>query len=405
MLWFKSYTEYNFNTRYVKFHSIFFLLQKTMSTFRFWTRKVIPCDLCENPTRLFCNECQQNLCLNCVSQHVDNSLLHVIVPWKNRQLTSVFPRCSLHFGQRCKHQCLQCQTPVCCDCWFGPHQGHLTVDYCFFTASLLVDIRMTTITVKEYVRLFGVVCVGARDSYIFGDNNTIANINIKGQIKNRFPVKCRFWPGSIAVNKHGELIYVDCYNRIVKKLSKTKSKTLIRAPKDCIPNSVCCTRSNTILVFMSRYDRNMIYRYKGKKNTQCIEKNEDGNPIFKDGKGGLYVAENTNEDICVSDTNAELVNVLDKTGKVRFQYDGESAGRKYNFHPRCIVTDLMSRIIVIDTNSYSLHILDKDGVLQKCFNNCKLPNPCGMSLDRKSRLWVGLYDLKELKVIQYLKKT
>lgn len=56
----------------------------------------------------------------------------------------------------------------------------------------------------------------------------------------------------------------------------------------------------------------MIYRSEGKKNTQRIEKNGNGDPIFKDGKGGLYMTENTNEDICVSDTNAELVIVLDK---------------------------------------------------------------------------------------------
>lgn len=49
---------------------------------------------------------------------------------------------------------------------------------------------MTAITVKEYKRLFGVVCVGARDSYIFGNNNTIATINIKGRIKKK-QVSCR----------------------------------------------------------------------------------------------------------------------------------------------------------------------------------------------------------------------
>lgn len=343
-----------------------------MSISKFWTRdrKVFTRDLCETPTQLFCNECQNNLCLNCVSQHVDNSLLHIIVPWKNRQLTSVFLRCSLHFGQRCKDICLQCQTLVCWDCWFNQRHGHITIDYCFLTR-ILAYIRMTTITVTEYERLFGVVCVSENDCYIFGDNNSIAAINIKGQITNRFRVKCRLWPDSIAVNKHGELIYVDNYNRKVKKLSKAKNKTLIIALENCKPNSVCCSRSNTILVFMSRNDRNMIYRYEGKKNTQRIEKNGNGDPIFKDGKGGLYMTENTIKDICVSDTNAELVIVLDKTGKVRFQYDGESAGRKKKFHPTCIVTDLMSRIIVKDTYSYSLHILDKDGVLHKCFNNCK----------------------------------
>lgn len=61
--------------------------------------------------------------------------------------------------------------------------------------------------------------------------------------------------------------------------------------------------------------------------------------------------------------------------------------------------DLVSLIIVIDIYSYFLYILDKDGVFYKCFNICKLKSFCGMSLDYKSRLWVGFYYLNELKVI------
>lgn len=74
-------------------------------------------------------------------------------------------------------------------------------------------------------------------------------------------------------------------------------------------------------------------------------------------------------------------------------------GRKNKFYFICIVMDLVSWIIVIDIYSYFLYILDKDGVFYKCFNICKLKSFCGMSLDYKSRLWVGFYYEKELKVI------
>lgn len=39
---------------------------------------------------------------------------------------------------------------------------------------------MIIIIVKEYKCFFGVVCVGKNGCYIFGDNNVIVVINIKG---------------------------------------------------------------------------------------------------------------------------------------------------------------------------------------------------------------------------------
>lgn len=125
---------------------------------------------------------------------------------------------------------------------------------------------MIVIIVKEYKCFFGVVCVGVCDSYIFGDNNIIVIINIKGRIKNRFFVECWFWLESIVVNKYGELIYVDSFDRKVKKFSKIKNKILVIVLEDCILNFVCCFRLNIILVFMFCNDRNMIYCYEGKKN-------------------------------------------------------------------------------------------------------------------------------------------
>lgn len=71
---------------------------------------------------------------------------------------------------------------------------------------------------------------------------------------------------SIVVNKKGELIYVDSYNRKVEKFSKVKNKILVIVLENCKLNIVCCFRLNIILVFMFCNDRNMIYCYEGKKN-------------------------------------------------------------------------------------------------------------------------------------------
>jgi hypothetical protein len=115
------------------------------------------------------------------------------------------------------------------------------------------------------------------------------------------------------------------------------------------------------------------------------------------------VVENNNGDICASDNNAEKVVVVDKSGRVRFQYDGTPVRKMRAFDPDHLVTDSMSRIIVADNNNACLHILDQNGQFLKCVDNCGLHKPLGLSLDSEGRLWVGQFDLGEVKVIQYMK--
>ena len=43
------------------------------------------------------------------------------------------------------------------------------------------------------------------------------------------------------------------------------------------------------------------------------------------------MSENNNGDICVSDTIANTVIVIDKTGRVRFRYDGTHQGEMRHF--------------------------------------------------------------------------
>ena len=83
------------------------------------------------------------------------------------------------------------------------------------------------------------------------------------------------------------------------------------------------------------------------------------------------MSENNNGDICVSDTKANTVIVVEKTGSVRFRYDGRPARRQETFSPRGIVTDALSQIIVTDYNN-CLHILDQNGQVLRCVDDCGL---------------------------------
>jgi sugar lactone lactonase YvrE len=154
-------------------------------------------------------------------------------------------------------------------------------------------------------------------------------------------------------------------------------------------------------MYTNDWSQHKIVRYQGQTKKQEIARDKDGKAIFEKGKFALYVVDN-NEDVCASDANAGTVVVVNNSGRVRFRYDGTPARRKKPFNPRHIATDSMSHIIVADYNNACLHILDQNGQFLKCVDNCG-DRPQGLSVDSEGRLWVGLRDSGEVKVIQYMK--
>ena len=190
----------------------------------------------------------------------------------------------------------------------------------------------------------------------------------------------------------------------MKIVKLEESETLIAPPGGWKARGLCCTRSGDILVsvFDTEDKTNKVMRYEGQKITQEIHKDEHGIQLFKEGEDMLFLTENNNGDICVSDCNAERVVVVDRSGRLRFQYDGMAANIQESFDPRCILTDSLSHIIVSDINNNRLHVLDQNGKFLGCIDNCGLNTPLGLSLDSEGRLWVGSFFTGEIKVITYL---
>ncbi|XP_061186790.1 NF-kappa-B essential modulator-like [Saccostrea echinata] len=91
-----------------------------------WAQEVVTCDLCNNPTQQFCNNCQVSLCGYCMNKHVEKNgcLTHGIVAYKDRISKLDFPECEFHKDQRCDAYCKQCDVPVCIKCVISFHNGH-----------------------------------------------------------------------------------------------------------------------------------------------------------------------------------------------------------------------------------------------------------------------------------------
>ena len=272
----------------------------------------------------------------------------------------------------------------------------------FSTRKLLDEAKEIISIPTEQKPLFRVALVGNNEAWVSGITNTITRVDVQGSKVALFKSTCQEWPADIATSQQGELIYTDDEKGTVHIVRDGIIETLITTPKDWKPNSIFCSRFGDIVVHISFMTRNKIVFYNGKYITQEIDRDELGFPIFKEGNYSLRMTENNNGDICVSDSNANIVVVLDRVGSVRFRYDGALANRKNRFGPKDVVTDSLSHIIVSDYNNDSLHILDHNGKLLRCIDDCALFNPCGLSVDSMERLWVALCHSGEIKVLEYL---
>ena len=275
--------------------------------------------------------------------------------------------------------------------------------------------RMDKVTViasisVRYSFLHSIACVGTDAAWIRGENKYITRVDILGSSKETVRTLGLYRPSGISVTNLGELVYSDNKMRTVYIVRCGAIERLIKTPDEYYPEEVCCTRSGDILVHMRSTvaiklivkRRNKIVRYHDLKMTQEIKNDEHGNLLLKEGLGPLFMTENINGDICISDTNAQVVVAVDKCGNVQFRYEGKSYGKQEAFSPGYIVTDSLGEVILTDRDNDCLHILDQNGQFLMIVNDCGLERPYGLSVDSKGRLWVALPDSREIKVIQYL---
>ncbi|XP_061179064.1 uncharacterized protein LOC133187662 [Saccostrea echinata] len=134
--------------------------------------------------------------------------------------------------------------------------------------------------------------------------------------------------------------------------------------------------------------------------TQEIQFNGE-HPLFLFGELHHFIAENKNGDICVSDTNADAVIVVEKSGKFRFKYQGKVVIGKMLFRPDQIITDSLCNIIVTDFMNNCLHILDQNGLYLKCVDNCGLDFPIPLEIDKNGDLLVGMFLSGQINLIRY----
>lgn len=215
--------------------------------------------------------------------------------------------------------------------------------------------------------------------------------------------------GVHTVNNESELIYID-ENYTIQKLSNDMKTTTIftktTAPTwkpRCMYWSV---PSINLLVIMQRENT------KNTIESKVTRFNQTGNEIhtIKTGnkerelyKQPMYIIENANEDIVVSDYKKGVV-VTRRDGKHRFTYTGHPP--KVGIEPHGICTDEMSHILVCDGLTKTVHMLKWDGqFLSHLLLTPSTVPQCSLSYDvNMNSILVGSYINNDVSVFKYISR-
>lgn len=270
------------------------------------------------------------------------------------------------------------------------------------TKSLLPEPELIA-TVKTNCKQLKGICHNEDDRvWIYGTDEILREVDITGTVQNCITAISKNSQKDIAKNKMGEIVFSHLSDECVNIVREGKISKLLDL-SGWIPFGVTFNADDDLMVCMRRedYQESKVGIFSQGKLKKEIQFDETGKPLFSASRNNMYIKENANRDICVSDWNACAVIVLKSSGELRFRYTGNLSRSFKQFYPHGIVTDNYCRILVVDRKNDCLHVIDRNGKFLT-YITCSLQDPYVMSIDPDENLWVGEYDTGCVKVIKYL---
>jgi DNA-binding beta-propeller fold protein YncE len=227
-------------------------------------------------------------------------------------------------------------------------------------------------------------------------------LNLQGTVLTSVDTESGNTPRDIAVTRDGHLVYSDYDNKTVNLVKNQQTRTVITL-QGWGPFNVCCTSSGDLLVSMISDDKKQskVVRYSDFIETQAIQFDDEGQPLYSSNYNYKYISENRNLDVCVADLTAKAVVVVNQSGNLRFKYTGHLSNTMGSFEPIGIATDSQSHILIADASNHCIHLLDQDGQFIR-YIQCYISNPRGLCVDDRDNLFVAEFHSVKVNKFQYL---
>ncbi|XP_078309518.1 uncharacterized protein LOC144617911 isoform X2 [Crassostrea virginica] len=257
-------------------------------------------------------------------------------------------------------------------------------------------------------------CVTPDRVWVSDRNNLILTDTATGKQLHSVEHSLDSGTGIHTVNCEGELIYKDKEYNIIKLCNDMKTTTTLieHTDKTWRPRCVYCSPSSgDLLVGMYREDTGTgkVMRYDNTGKYKQTIPHDDNTPhgLYRTP---CYITENNNGDVLVSDGYLRgAVVVTSGEGVHRFSYTRPPSGS--GLWPRGICTDVMSHILVSDSYTGTVQMLDRDGQFLSYVLTPQTPGmdyiPCGLSYDVITHaVWIGSgsYNNNTMSVCQHINR-
>ncbi|XP_062609601.1 uncharacterized protein LOC134271415, partial [Saccostrea cucullata] len=225
-----------------------------------------------------------------------------------------------------------------------------------------------------------VACVSKEEVWITGKDKIMKRFDSQNTLLETVDTLTGNWPCDVCLTKHGDLLYSDWNDRSVNLVNGGQIKRTV-ALDGWKPSGICPSCVGELLVCMQSHNvhESKVVRFSKSVVIQEIQYGSNGKPLYSSGGYTMFIAENRNLDVCVSDFRARQVIVVSQWGKLRFKYDGKISSERA-FSPYAIDTDKMSRIFIVDSGSRCIHVIDADGHFLAFIPACGNIEPLGLSM-------------------------
>lgn len=217
------------------------------------------------------------------------------------------------------------------------------------------------------------------------DGRTLMQIDLAGNLLQTVHDALGYH-GCFAVTENGDLFYIDNDQHNIKRKSSVETSTIVDLPDYVFIRCICISQNKNDLLVVTRNElntqRHRIVRYDTKKNiSYVVLDNSIGDPY----KAPVYITENRNGDIVVSDQEKQAIVVVNSAGQNRFIIRKRNSG----FLPCGLATDDSGNILVVEGYKETyIYVFDQDGILTRRL--CDKRDRCwGVCLDDKRNLYVG----------------
>ncbi|XP_056015630.1 uncharacterized protein LOC125674334 [Ostrea edulis] len=198
-------------------------------------------------------------------------------------------------------------------------------------------------------------------------------------------------------NKH--VVYTENDTNTVSRVAADKTIQTMFTTGEWRPYGITSTASDDLLVCLLKDDQSKVVRYSGTGTVlQEIQYDSQGQPLYRQP---IYITENVNGDIIVTDWTKRAVTTVDRLGIFRFSYSGKDKP----FFVCAVTTDPAGHVIVTDIKGDKIHMLDRDGrFLRYIIPDLGIKFPRGVCIVGDGEMFVGECTTGVAKRIKYLEQ-